>query len=168
MSQVIVFSATNGNNLKLANKLCDIASDMSQKLELINIEDLNLPLYTPKKQKEGMPDGVIGIKEKLMQAKGFVICAPEYNGSIPPVVTNLIAWISVGADKNWREAFNGKFAVVATHSGSGGMKYYFSIRTQLEHLGTIVLPRPILTNYQKELAPESAQAILQQIFDLCS
>ena len=48
------------------------------------------------------------------------------------------------------------------------MKYHFSLRTQLEHLGVIVLPRPILTNYQKELALDSAQDILNQIFELCA
>ena len=28
----------------------------------------------------------------------WVICAPEYNGSIPPVFTSTLAWLSVQGD----------------------------------------------------------------------
>ena len=59
------------------------------------------------------------IMKKFIKASGFIICAPEYNGSIPPVLTNIIAWLSVMGD-DWRLVFNGKIGLLATHSGGGG------------------------------------------------
>jgi hypothetical protein len=77
-----------------------------------------------------------------------------------------VAWVSRAGGENWRDAFNYKYAVVGTHSGGGGAKLVGAVRQQLEHLGTTVLARSIITNYQKELNPESAKTILGQLMDL--
>jgi chromate reductase len=99
----------------------------------------------------------------MTEARSLVFCAPEYNGSMPPIVNNAIAWVSRSGSEDWRAAFNGKPAVVATHSGGGGLKVTQAMRAQLEHLGAIVLPRPIITNYQKVFNQDSAVAILTQL-----
>jgi len=161
-----ILSATSGNNLKLANSLFAVCKELGADAEVINLEELNLPLYTPPAQKEGTPDKVAWLTEQLSSATGTVWLAPEYNGSIPPVVTNAIAWVSTTGGEDWRAAFNNKYAVVGTHSGGGGAKLAGAMRQQLEHLGTTVLARSIITNYQKELNPESANAILSQLIKL--
>ena len=45
-----------------------------------------------------------------------MICAPEYNGSIPPILSNFIAWLSIsGAD--FRNFFNGQIGKFELASG---------------------------------------------------
>lgn len=163
---ISIISATSGNNLKLAQSLESVVKELGGAVEIINLEDLNLPLYTPVEQKNGTPEKVSFLTEKLTASKGTVWLAPEYNGSIPPVVTNAIAWVSTTGGDDWREAFNYRYAVVGTHSGGGGAKLAGAMKQQLEHLGTTVLARTIITNYQKELNPESAKTILGQLMDL--
>ena len=41
----------------------------------------------------------------------MIICAPEYNGSTPSIVTNTISWISVTTDY-WRGAFLNKTGLI--------------------------------------------------------
>lgn len=161
-----IISATSGNNLKLAQALESVTKELGGEAEVINLEDLNLPLYTPGEQKNGTPENVAQITEKLTSSKGTIWLAPEYNGSIPPIVTNAIAWVSTTGGEDWRNAFNYRFAVVGTHSGGGGAKLVGAMRQQLEHLGTTVLARSVVTNYQKELNPDSAKAIVGQLLEL--
>ena len=51
-------------------------------------------------------------------------------------------WISVKSEY-WRDAFNGKFALIATHSGGSGNRFLIAFRSQLEYMGTNVLSRTI-------------------------
>ena len=77
-----------------------------------------------------------------------MICAPEYKGSIPPVLSNAIAWLSVQGD-DFRTLFNGRPVAIATVSGSGGMELLLSLRIQLTHLGAQVVGRQLLSNRNK-------------------
>ena len=161
-----IISATSGNNLKLATALEVVAKELGAEVQIINLEELGLPLYTPSEEKNGMPGNAVTLTEQLTNSKGTIWLAPEYNGSIPPVVTNAIAWVSRAGGENWRDAFNYRYAVVGTHSGGGGAKLVGAMKQQLEHLGTTVLARSVITNYQKELNLDSAKTILTQLLEL--
>lgn len=165
MSQITIISATSGNNLKLAATLDDIAKSKGAKTNFVNLEDMNLPLYTPSAEEDGIPKDARKLAEILIASGGMVLLAPEYNGSIPPIMSNAINWVSRTGD-DWRGAFNNKFAVVGTHSGGGGLKVCQAMRQQLEHIGCNVLARNVVTNFQKELNPESANDIMSSLVEL--
>lgn len=159
----LIVSATKNNNYKLAQELKNTADAIGMKTELICLEDFDLPVYTPTLEEKGVPENAKILTELFTRASGLVFCAPEYNGSMPPIVNNAIAWISRSGNEDWRAAFNGKPSVVATHSGGGGLKVTQSMRAQLEHLGSVVLPRPVVTNFSKPLNLDSARAIMGQL-----
>lgn len=159
----LIVCATRNNNHKLAAKLEETAKELDMEVKTICLEDYELPVYTPTIEAKGIPSNATRLTELFCAAKSLVLCAPEYNGSMPPIINNAIAWISRSGDEDWRKAFNGKPSVVATHSGGGGLKVTQAMRAQLEHLGSIVLPRPIVTNFSKELNPDSAISILSQL-----
>jgi NAD(P)H-dependent FMN reductase len=92
----------------------------------------------------------------------WVICAPEYNGSIPPCLSNAIAWLSVQGD-DFRGLFNGRPIAIATHSGGGGMEALISMRIQLAHLGAEVVGRQLLSNYAKPANDDSINDLLQRL-----
>lgn len=161
-------SATNGSNLQLAELLAGFAEEAGAEAEILKLEDLDLPLFTPGNKKAGgVPEAANELNEKLLHADALILLAPEYNGSIPPVVTNAIAWMSVAGD-DFRAAFNGRFAVVGTHSGGGGFRVIEAMRSQLNHLGMIVLARTFQTSFSKQQNPDSARAIFKQLIALQS
>ena len=162
---ILIISATSRNNLNLSKNIHDITKTINSNCGLINIEDYDIPLYTPIRQKIGTPESVKKLIPKFIKASGFIISAPEYNGSIPPVLTNLIAWISVSTDQ-WREVFNGKKALIGTHSGGGGNNFIQSMKIQLGHLGAIVLPRTIVINSYTKFDEESTKVKIKQLNDL--
>ncbi|MCP4911577.1 MAG: NAD(P)H-dependent oxidoreductase [Oligoflexia bacterium] len=163
MKKVLIISATSGNNLKLANAIKEVGTKIEGvDWEVVNLEDFDLPVYTSPGEGKGIPADALKLTDMFTSCAGYLVLAPEYNGSIPPIVTNAVAWISRSGNEDWRASFNGKFAVVGTHSGGGGLKVCQAMRAQFEHLGSVVLPRNILTNYQKQMNPESVETILTQ------
>jgi NAD(P)H-dependent FMN reductase len=163
MKKVAIISATRQNNLKLSEQLVAIAKDCQLDAQLVCLEDFNLPLYTPTEDAKGQfPADANKLKEILSGVQAMVWVAPEYNGTIPPVVVNAVAWLS-RSSKDWRESFNNRFMVVATHSAGPGVKFCMAMKSMLEHLGAIVLPRAITATPYAPLKEESAKAIFTQL-----
>lgn len=94
-----------------------------------------------------------------------MICAPEYNGSIPPSLTNAIAWLSVQGN-DFRALFNGRPVAMATFSGGGGMELLLSLRIQLTHLGAQVVGRQLLSNHAKPPQDDSIHDLLQRLLQM--
>jgi NAD(P)H-dependent FMN reductase len=92
----------------------------------------------------------------------FSLLSPEYNGSIPPILTNAIAWLSTSSD-DFRALFNGKLAALGTYSGGHGQKVLMAIRIQLSHLGCHVLGRELQANSKKPLQDRSIEAVLSEL-----
>ena len=168
MSKIGILVASSNHNNTLALKLKDIAQEKNCNVEFINLVDLNLPLYHTNEEKEnGIPSIAIDIVKKLLDIQAFIIVAPEYNGGMPSVLNNSMAWFS-RATKNWRDLFNEKVVALATHSGGQGEKCLQSMRIMFQHLGSNVLSREILTNYEKPLNKETANNIVAQLIKLSS
>ena len=159
--KILIISATNGNNHVLGEKISEL---LIAKHELISLEDYPLPLFVPggEKADESLTTALV---EKFEKADGFIFCSPEYNAGIPPILTNAITWITIST-KNWRDAFNDKKVLIASHSGGAGHRFLSSFRDQLEYMGCIVHPRTISIHRNAEFNPESVERILTSYIKL--
>ena len=163
MSRVLIISATTGSNLILANKIGDLL-DLDN--EIITLEDFPMPLYTPKVQ--NIDDASFkSLCEKFIISDGLIFCAPEYNGGLPPILTNAFTWISV-TTANWRDGFKDKYAVIATRSAGSGQRFLIAFRSQLEYMGTLVMPKTIVVTNTQSLNRKSAERTLQHLIHLLS
>jgi len=163
MKNVLIISSTKSNNHLLSKDLYKLIDDSVNK-NVISLEDYLVPLFvasTYEGNKEKYKEIISKITNELVNADGIVFCAPEYNGSIPPILTNMIAWISVSTEY-WRDGFSDKVALIATHSGGPANKFNIALKNQLEHLGMIVMPRYISVTSKNPLNSESTRKILQQ------
>ena len=165
MKKILIISATNASNLKLAGNMAEIINTQAYNHEVISLEDYNLPLYSGPKESEGTPEGVKELTQKLIDADGLIVCAPEYNGGVPPVITNAIAWISVSTDY-WRDAFTDKVALITSSSGGMASKYIIAMKNQLEHLGVVVMPRTITISGSSPLKQDSAEKIIKSLIGI--
>jgi NAD(P)H-dependent FMN reductase len=142
---LVVIAASNGQNLLLAERFAASARDQGQSADVLDLTTYDLPLFTPRAPAAGTPAALAGLQARLAASPRWVICAPEYNGSIPPVLTSAIAWLSVQGD-DFRALFNGRPVAMATHSGSGGHTVLTALRLQLAHLGAYVVGRQLVSN----------------------
>ena len=162
MSHILIIAATSDLNLDLAKDLQVLLSDLGQEAEILELEKLKLPLFGS--ENRPADDTAEKLTNQMISASAFIICAPEYNGGVPPILSNAITWITVQT-KNWRDAFNGKWALISTHSAGSGYRFLTAFRSQLEYLGSNVLARTIAVSDEKPLDKDSAKRILQGLID---
>lgn len=166
MSKIGILVASANNNRKLGDKLKELAQNLGCEVELINLVDLDLPLYsTVEEERNGIPETALDLANTILSLKAFIVIAPEYNGVMPPVLNNAMAWTS-RSTKDWRDAFNEKVVGLATHSGGGGAKGLQAMRIMFQHLGANILARELLTTYEKQLNEDSAKNMIEQLVKL--
>lgn len=165
MKAVTILVASVGKNAELAEVLRRIVAAQGARAEIVNLVQLSLPLYSTVEVERGIPPAVATLTNALRRADSLIIVAPEYNGSLPPVLNNAIAWTGAGSD-DWREVFNDKAAALATHSGGGGLHLLMAMRQLLSCIGLNVLGRQLCTTPSKPLSEASAQAVVAALLRL--
>tara|TARA_B100000941_G_C28310548_1_gene451287 strand:- start:104 stop:628 length:525 start_codon:yes stop_codon:yes gene_type:complete len=160
---LIIISASCGKNLELAKQFQEKSNELKMNSEILDLTTLDIPLFNPRiHMKENIPEKILEIKEKLFATEKWIICAPEYNGSIPPILSNLIAWLSISGD-DFRNLFNGQPIAIATFSGGVGLELLTSLRIQLVHLGSQVLGRQLSSSFSKPADTKTIEDILQRL-----
>ncbi len=165
---LLVITASNGENLTLAKRFLNAGKELNYSCKLLDLTESNndLPIYNPRhNSKNQIPENLKSINKQMQSHSHWVICAPEYNGSIPPILTNAIAWLSVQGN-DFRSLFNERPIAIASFSGGGCMELLLSMRIQLTHLGALVLGRQLASNKSKIAEDASIKAILNQLLKL--
>jgi len=165
-ADLLVITASNGENLQLAKRFVQTGERLGAKPELLDLTSLDLPLYNPRLHaQQGIPLLAKSLSVQMGSIPRWVICAPEYNGSIPPVFTSTLAWLSVQGE-DFRNLFNGRPIAMASFSGGGGMELLLSLRIQLTHLGAQVVGRQLMSNNNKPAKDESIEDLLQRLMQM--
>ena len=160
---LIIISASCGKNLELSQTFLKKSNELNINAERLDLTTLNIPLFNPRTHsKENIPVEIMQIKDKLFATEKWIICAPEYNGSIPPILSNLIAWLSVSGD-DFRDLFNGQPIAIATFSGGVGLELLTSLRIQLVHLGSQVLGRQLFSSFSKPIDIKTIEDIILRL-----
>lgn len=102
------------------------ASESGAEVETIDLRSYSMPIYDEDIDKAGKPENVLILKEKIAEAKGLLICTPEYNHSLPGGFKNVIDWLSRFKD----QPFKGKWIALAGASTSS----WGTVRAQLAFL----------------------------------
>lgn len=140
--RVLVFAAslrTDSLNRKLAAHAARVATAHGATVDLASLGDFDVPSYDGDRETaEGIPPGAHELKRRLEENDAFIVSSPEYNGSMPGVLKNLIDWTS----RFRPQPFDGKHCLLlsASPSMAGGNRGLWALRVPLEHLGTRVFP----------------------------
>jgi NAD(P)H-dependent FMN reductase len=162
-SYVMVLAASSGKNLILANQFCRSLEQHGMATKLVDLTTLHWPVYTP--ELDGDSDrepSTSEISELILNSEALVVCAPEYNGVMPPALNNTIAWLSVQTD-DFRRLFNNRTVLLATHSGGGGAHCLMAMRHQFSHLGSNVIGRTMTLNSKKPFSQETMDDLIGRV-----
>ena len=135
-------------NRRLAQFTAKLARASGVEVTLLELGELDIPLYSADLEARGTPADVIRLKSILTEHPAWIICSPEYNASYTALLKNTIDWASspVKGDPQWSDGlrpFEGKVVgLLSASPGSlGGLR-------SLEHLC------PLLRNLQCWVAPK--------------
>src|SRR3954467_15367395 len=116
--KILVFAGstrTASFNKKLARLAADAARAAGAEVTLLDLRDLELPLYDGDlEEAKGLPEGAKRFKKLMREHQGFIISAPEYNSSISGALKNAFDWASREEtdDEPPLVAFRGKVALL--------------------------------------------------------
>lgn len=152
MTSLLVFAGSTRQqsfNRRLARVAADLGREAGAQVTLLELGDLDIPLYNADLEARGTPVDVLRLKEVLHAHPAWIICSPEYNGSYTALLKNTIDWASspIKGDPLWQDGtlpFRGK--VVGMLSASPGA--LGGLRSQ-SHLA------PLLINLECWLAPKN-------------
>lgn len=126
-------------NKKLAGEALRLATEVGATGEFIDLKDFPMPLYDGDiEATSGLPAGVKALGAKIAAADGLIIATPEYNGSIPGVLKNVVDWLS--RDKPMSLAGKHLLLLAASPGALGGVRGLWHTRVPFEALGMHVFP----------------------------
>lgn len=159
--KILLFSASmrkDSLNTKLAALAKGILERNGAEVHFADIADFDCPSYNGDSEAQtGIPEGAQALNDLLGSSDAFIIASPEYNGSMPGMLKNIIDWVS----RFRPQPFNEKQALLmsASPSMAGGNKSLWSLRIPLEHLGARVYPNMFsLATAHKAFAPDGKLA----------
>jgi NAD(P)H-dependent FMN reductase len=140
--KVLVFGASlraDSLNRKLAALAGHVAEETGAKVDHASMRDFDVPSYDGDiEADDGFPTGAEEFRRRIAECDAFVISSPEYNGSMPGLLKNLIDWTS----RYRPQPFDQKHALLmsASPSMAGGNRGLWALRMPFEHLGARVYP----------------------------
>jgi chromate reductase, NAD(P)H dehydrogenase (quinone) len=140
--KVLVFAAslrTESLNRKLAVLAARVAAQNGVTVDLASMRDFDVPSYDGDIDlAQGIPSGAKELQRRLTENDAFIISSPEYNGSMPGVLKNLIDWTSRFRPQPFDERHG--LLLSASPSLAGGNRGLWALRIPLEHLGSRIFP----------------------------
>ena len=139
---VLVFGASlraDSLNGQLAGLAARYAEQCGATVDHASLHDFDVPAYDGDvEQQQTIPKGAEELKRRLLDSDAFIVSSPEYNGSMPGVLKNLIDWTS----RYRPQPFDGKHGLLLSASPSmgGGNRGLWSLRVPFEHLGARIYP----------------------------
>jgi NAD(P)H-dependent FMN reductase len=141
-------------NKKLIKVAEDAARSTGAEVTHLDLRDLNLPLFDGDLEaKITLPEGGKRIKDLMRASHAFLISAPEYNSSISGVLKNAIDWASrPEPGQPPLSCFTDKVAglMSASPGALGGLRGLVTLRSILENIGTVCLPKQLSVSKANE------------------
>lgn len=126
-------------NLKLGQLAARNLKELGVEVDFRTINEFDTISYNFDMEKEkGFPTETLNLQKAIMSNDAFIIVSPEYNGSIPGSLKNVIDWIS----RLKPNPLGGKSGYLMSASPSlvGGNLGLWSLRIPLEKLGSHLYP----------------------------
>ncbi len=118
---------------------------MSQQLRAAGVEvtdlslaDFEMPIFNEDLEPDNTPESARRLAEAFRSHDIVFLATPEYNGGLPPLVVNTIAWLSRQKPSPFRHAV---FGIGGVSSGKYGTIWALShLRDSLSKIGGLVVP----------------------------
>lgn len=147
---VVVGSTREGSFNRMLGKLAIQAlQEQGAAVTDVDLAGFDLPLYSAAIEAGAFPADAQRLKELFAAQDGLLFVSPEYNGSVSPLLKNVIDWASrPTGDESLvaLSAYRGKASAImaASISPFGGLRGLIHLRQILSTIQTLVIPEQVL------------------------
>ncbi len=142
-------------NKKVLKVAAEGARAAGAEVTVVDLRDFDMPIYdVDRHEKDGFPPNAVKFQDLMLEHNGLLICSPEYNGSLPGGMKNIIDWVSRKrhAEEKMYAAFTGKVAgIMSASPGSfGGLRCLSHLRGVLTIASVHVMPLEIAVTFAEQ------------------
>ncbi len=120
--------------LHIGQKLREAGVDVTD----LDLGDFEMPIFNEDLEPDNVPAAAGALAELWRQADIIFIATPEYNGGLPPLLVNTLAWLSRQKPSPFRHAV---FGIGGVSSGKYGTIWALShLQDSLGKIGCLVVP----------------------------
>ncbi len=140
-ARILVFAGsirTGAYSGRTADAAMNELAEQGAEVTRISLGDYPLPIMDQDLEKEeGVPENAYRLGRLIAAHDGMLICSPEYNASIPPLLKNALDWVSRIRKDGGRpfKPFEGKVAGLCSSSDGAfaGARGLYHLRAVLMH-----------------------------------
>ena len=145
--KILVLPGSNRNgsfNASLAAAASVELAVQGADVSRISLVDYPLPLVDENlKNENGIPENAMKLGRLIAAHHGVFLCCPEYNSSIPPLLKNMIDWVSLvtkDGDRTFKP-WAGRYVALGSASNGklGGIRGLYHVRSVMVNVGTQVI-----------------------------
>lgn len=115
--KTLAFAGSNSSK-SINQKLINCVAELTYPTEIIYLTDYNIPMYSmDHEEKNGIPNGVMQLNDKLASADRLIISVCEHNGNMSAFFKNIMDWLSRHDSKFLKDI---KVTLFSTSPGRGG------------------------------------------------
>jgi chromate reductase len=104
----------------------------------LSLADFEMPIFNEDLEPDHVPESATRLADAFRGHDIVFLASPEYNGGVPPLVVNTIAWLSRQKPSPFRHAI---FGIGGVSSGKYGTIWALShLRDTLSKIGGLVVP----------------------------
>ncbi len=143
-------------NTKLLAAMAILFEQADMETRFLNLADYDMPIYNEDLENEhGIPETTRKLAEDMRACAGILVATPEYNGSLPPLLKNVIDWTSRTGLEHFKSPVYG---IAATTPGPlSGIMALRELHFILSRLGARIVPTTLGAGNASELFDEAGR-----------
>ncbi len=161
MYTIIGSNSNTSINREVANKI-----DERLNLNIIEVKEDVIPIYSPQREVEGIPDEINRIYEILKSDTKLIIFTPEYNGYTTPYFKNIFDWLS-RIEHSFLQDIDVKIVTV-TPGSLGGASVRKILSESLPYFGAKSVETYGLGDFYKKVEGDNLTEDLDNIYSIIS
>lgn len=135
----------------------------AQDVEVLDLYEIDFPMYSIVKEKEGIPQTVKFLYEKILDHRALIISVNEYNANVSGFFKNILDWLS-RVDRKFLQ--DKKILLMSTSPGKrGGASALEYCKNQFPRFGGEVVESFSLPQFYENFDSEKG-IIVNEVFDL--
>ncbi|MCX2837739.1 NAD(P)H-dependent oxidoreductase [Salinimicrobium sp. MT39] len=164
MTKILAFAGSSSPTSINHQLILNVTRRISDhQVEVLELNKLDIPLYSIVKEKEGFPENVKFIYKKIVEAPALIIAVNEYNSNVSGFFKNIIDWLS-RVEKNFLGGK--KILLMSTSPGKrGGASALEYCKNQFPRFGGEVVESFSLPQFYENFDSEKG-VVVNEIFDL--
>lgn len=163
MTKILAFAGSNSPTSINQQLIYNVTRRITaHEVEVLKLRELQIPLYSNVLEKEGIPQDVKFLFEKIQSYPALIISVNEYNANVSGFFKNIIDWLS-RVDRHFFQ--QKKLLLMSTSPGKrGGASALEYCKNQLPRHGAEILESFSLPQFYENFDSEKGE-IVNEIFE---